>query len=354
MVNAVRDPAAERAPVVTEAEVPAVVRRISWGAIIAGVIIAVITQVMMGLLGVAIGASTINPVTEYNPAEGFGTGTVVWLAATNLLSLFAGGYIAGRLAGSTNSVDGILHGLVTWGAGTIIVMYLVTTSVGTVLGNTFSVVLQGAGAATQAVASGITNADFPDLPPEVAAQVEATLEEQGVNLDALQTASLDTIQSEINALLEDANLAEDVETEAAQAQEETSDVAQAAQESPSAVDEELGEAFNVLVASGVDAIQDADREEFAALLAERTDLTEAEAESQVNEWIALYREAQVQFEMARTDAIQAAEAAAGNVADAVAAAAGVLFAVLFTGAAAAGIGGLVGSPEPDENVGFVI
>jgi hypothetical protein len=54
---------------------PAALRRISWGAVFAGVVVATAVQVLLTLLGVAIGLGTVNPMREQNPFAGIGVGT---------------------------------------------------------------------------------------------------------------------------------------------------------------------------------------------------------------------------------------------------------------------------------------
>lgn len=55
-----------------------VTRRISWGAIIGGTIIALVTQITLSLLGIGIGASTIH-VQSGQTGNGLGSGSAIWL-----------------------------------------------------------------------------------------------------------------------------------------------------------------------------------------------------------------------------------------------------------------------------------
>lgn len=97
-------------------------REISWGAILAGVVVTVVAQIALNMLGMAIGASTINPISERNPIEpGFGTAAVLWFAGTGLLALFAGGWTAAYLTDTYSHGNGLLHGLVTWAVSTLLV-----------------------------------------------------------------------------------------------------------------------------------------------------------------------------------------------------------------------------------------
>lgn len=111
-------------------------RRISWGAIFAGAVVALVIQLMLSVLGIGIGASTINPLTEQNPAAGIGMGAGIWFAVSTLIALFAGGWVAGHLATVVLDSDRILHGFLVWGVTTLLTFYLLTTAIGGLIGGT--------------------------------------------------------------------------------------------------------------------------------------------------------------------------------------------------------------------------
>lgn len=104
----------------TDAGIPAAnlaasVRRISWGAIAAGVVIAVAMQFVPGLLGANLDPSTIDPIARSTPeGTSLGIGAAVWVAISSAIALFAAGAIASHLSGSAEKGDASLHGLETW------------------------------------------------------------------------------------------------------------------------------------------------------------------------------------------------------------------------------------------------
>jgi hypothetical protein len=74
----------------TEPVLPSALRRVSWQAILSGVVVAIILQLALNLLGLSIGASTSDPLHEQDPLQvEFAAGVVIWLAASVLVSLFA-------------------------------------------------------------------------------------------------------------------------------------------------------------------------------------------------------------------------------------------------------------------------
>ncbi|WP_089160835.1 YrzE family protein [Caballeronia sordidicola] len=100
--------------------------RISWGAVIAGVILSLIVYLIMSVLGTAIGASLLAPMSQPNPGRVFGFGSGVWVIVTTVLAVFVGSYFAGRCA----PVLGWLHGLLAWAVMTLLLLYGMTSFIG--------------------------------------------------------------------------------------------------------------------------------------------------------------------------------------------------------------------------------
>lgn len=121
----------------------ATITRISWGAIFAGIVVALVAQLLLTMLGLAIGLTIIEPPSGQTPWQGIGIGAGIWWVVSGLISLFLGGWVAGRLAGMPLRQDAILHSIVVWGLVTFISFYLVITGVGAVIGGALNVVQQG-------------------------------------------------------------------------------------------------------------------------------------------------------------------------------------------------------------------
>jgi hypothetical protein len=133
-------------------------RRISWAAIFGGVILVVIVQVLLSLLGAGIGLGTVNVNAGTTPnASSLGIGGGIWWVISSCLALFVGGYVAAWLAGVGVRIDGLLHGLLTWGVATLLTIYLLTSAIGGIIGGGFSTL----GSAASAAGSGLTNAVKP-------------------------------------------------------------------------------------------------------------------------------------------------------------------------------------------------
>ncbi|MGH8470416.1 MAG: PhnA-like protein, partial [Gammaproteobacteria bacterium] len=120
------------------------IKRIAWGAVFAGVILAIGIQVLLNMLGTGIGASTIDPLRGNTPdADVLGMSAAVWWILSSLIALFVGGWTAARLAGIPRQVDGMLHGLLAWGLSTLVVFYFLGTVVGGLIGGTFNMISGG-------------------------------------------------------------------------------------------------------------------------------------------------------------------------------------------------------------------
>jgi hypothetical protein len=117
----------------------AAVNKISWGAVFAGVALALAVQFLLNLLGVGIGAAVLDPATTDNPDPGtFSIAGGLWFVVSGIVAAFAGGYLASRVSGRPSKTTGSYHGLTSWAVTTLVVLYLLTTSVGILVGGAFS------------------------------------------------------------------------------------------------------------------------------------------------------------------------------------------------------------------------
>ena len=114
----------------------------SWGAILAGAVVAVSLSLILLTLGAGLGFASISPWSDHGLSAGaFTVASTIWLIVTQWLSAAAGGYIAGRLrhrwlATHTHEVffRDTAHGLVTWAVATLFVAAVLASSMTTLLG----------------------------------------------------------------------------------------------------------------------------------------------------------------------------------------------------------------------------
>jgi hypothetical protein len=137
--------------------------------VLAGVVVALVTQLILNMIGVGIGAATLDPATGDNPeASTFSIGAAIWWTLSGIIAAFVGGYAAGRLAGKPKESTAGWHGLTSWALTTLLVFYLLTTTVGSLIGGVFSTISSAAGGlgrtaatAAQAAAPALAQANDP-------------------------------------------------------------------------------------------------------------------------------------------------------------------------------------------------
>ena len=167
--------------------------RVSWGAIFAGVVVGLVVQVLLTMLGVGLGIATLDPGTSDNPAAStFSIVTGVWYVLSGIVAAFVGGYIAARMSGKTVATTGALHGLTAWAFTTLLVLYLLSSAVGSIVGGAFSGVASAMGGVGQTVAQAagpmLANANPLDA---IEGQVRAT----GTDPDALNAAATNAVRA---------------------------------------------------------------------------------------------------------------------------------------------------------------
>ncbi len=130
---------------------PALPPRLSWGAVLAGGVVAVAVGTMLNVLGLAVGASAVDATQAQTPSgTTFGITAGIWLLAANLIGLAVGGYVAARLSGTADGTDGVLHGLSVWAIGFLLSAVLL----GNIVAGTASTAVQGASSMLGGLASG--------------------------------------------------------------------------------------------------------------------------------------------------------------------------------------------------------
>lgn len=278
-------------------ERPAALRRISWGAIFAGTVIAMVTHMLLGLLGVGVGATTIDPAGEGSPSgQALSMGAAIWWVVCSLIAVFLGGLVAGRLAGMPRRQDGALHGLVTWAFSTLVLVWIVASATSGIVGGAFSILGQAVqtGAIAGAAATG----------GQQQGQAQGQQGQGGQVMGQIGQA----VQQQASELIARVTGRSDISPE---------DAAAAAQ---------------ALAQSG------GDEGAAARTLSERTGMTEEQARQAIAEW-------RQRGEQAGQQAAQTARQGAERTAEAVAQASIWAFVAFVLGAIAAAIGGGVGAPR---------
>lgn len=121
--------------------------RVSWGAVLAGVVVALVVQLILNMIGIGVGASTfdVSGAEGSATASGLSIGAAIWWTVSGVLAAFAGGFAAGRLAGHPRRITAGWHGLTSWAVTTLVVFWLLTSTIGVVVGGAYSTLRSSAG-----------------------------------------------------------------------------------------------------------------------------------------------------------------------------------------------------------------
>lgn len=142
---------------------------VSWGAIFAGAAGSAALAMILLLLGVGLGFSAMSPWADSGmSAKGIGISTVAWLAFTQIVASGLGGYIAGRLRVKWANLHGdevyfrdTAHGFLSWAIATLVAATLIVGSVSSIVGSGVkagaSMASGAAGAVTQVAGSAASN-----------------------------------------------------------------------------------------------------------------------------------------------------------------------------------------------------
>jgi hypothetical protein len=278
-------------------------RRISWQSIIAGLIITLALELVLSILGISIGTTVANPFTNQNSAQGVGIAEGIWLIVLTIISLFFGGWVAGRLSGLGRSSEGALHGLVTWATVTLLSLYLLTTTIGTLLGGGMRILAQvvpvaGQAAMTSSNAQGGT----------------------GSSAQGGTGGSWDSIKQEAQSIIQ-----KNTPTPTGRTESQTSP-----NQSP-----QLISALDKMFSHGGNINAD-DREAVVNTLVSQDNMSRAEANQKVDSWIQSYQQTKAQTSQKAREVGHEAE-------QGVSVAGWLSFAILVLSAIAAALGGASGA-----------
>ncbi len=141
--------------------------RVRWGPIVAGLLTALTSLLLLSLLGLALGLATVDARTA--AAQGglpgdAGRNSAIWSAIAGVLSFLLGGFVAGRTAAIFSRGWGALNGAMVFLLAVPITLWLAGQGLGALLGSVGNFVggLDLGGAADQArrAAGGVQPGDL--------------------------------------------------------------------------------------------------------------------------------------------------------------------------------------------------
>jgi len=256
-----------------------------WGAVLAGLTIAIALNVFFAEIGLWMNLGIID--RQSSGGAILAVNAIAWVV-TGLVALYAGAWVAGRMASARTAVEGSLHGLAVWGAGAVVMLLLAFSAAGAIGGGMVALVgqgLQGAGELAEVAAPSWEG---------IREELDGALSAEG------SAAGADTRIRDQSRLLELAGRHFSLES---------------------------------------DAVSPAEREELVGLIAARTDISKSAAEQTLAQWDSVWNGTVERYEAAQAEALEAAETARRG---AMAAAAWAAVAMLLS-AGAAYVGGAHGA-----------
>jgi hypothetical protein len=114
---------------------------LSWGAVIAGGVAAAALSLILLILGMGLGLSSVSPWTNQGvTATTLGVSTILWLTFTQLAASGMGGYLAGRLRSAWLDVHtdevyfrDTAHGFLAWAVASLATAALLSSAIGSIV-----------------------------------------------------------------------------------------------------------------------------------------------------------------------------------------------------------------------------
>lgn len=311
------------------------IRRNSWGAIFAGALTALAVAFLLNLLGLGIGLSSINPLTESDPLSGLGIGTIIWLGLSNLAALFLGGMVAGRMSGFSSKADGGIHGFLAWALYAVVTFYFLTSTIGFIM-------------------SGLGNAVSGIFGSDSSQQITVQVDKAEQQSQEKATLALDEVKREVLQIISTAERYDVLPEGATEETRET--ISQTGSQVKGLVKSmDIEEFFNDLEFDinengelEINLEGDGEylkKDELKEYLTQNSDLTETEIDRMIQNWEERIENAVNDAEALYADAKQKALELSNKISDAVGTFSIIAFGVLLLGALAGYFGGSLGSPE---------
>lgn len=257
---------------------------VSWGAILAGAAAAAALSLILLILGTGLGFSAVSPWSQKGIGAGsFGVATILWLTLTQVFASGLGGYLAGRLRTRWIAVQqdevyfrDTAHGFLAWAIASLATAALLTSVIGSIVG--------GGVQAGASVAGGAATAGAAVVNSELAKP----------DADGTRTAYF------MDSLFRTAPTA----MPSASARNTNGDAAGAFQQGSAQPLSEVTRIFMNTLRTG--PLPPEDMRYTAQLVAQRTGLSQPEAEKRVND---IYGRMQARFNASKTAEREAADKA---------------------------------------------
>lgn len=331
--------------------------RVSWGSVFGGVMTVLAISILLSILSTSIGLFMLDPLSDH-PASGIGTTVGIGSAVAMIVSMSIGGFIAGKLAG----LDGMIHGFLVWATTLIVATIIgimmavgaakltvnVLGSVSSVVGNVLSGIGSAAGSGVSALSDqakelfGDINFDTDLKGEDIPKDIRTALTKS--NIKELQP---DYLQNQLSEIKDDLGKA----------------VKQAAA-SPQDADNIMSKFMDKLQQRANKITRNIDRNDLAKAIANNTDLSTAEANKAIDQYLSMMNNAKIEIQQQINNLQQALQkatqewkelkhkalVAADEASDAAARSALISFFAILIAAILCSVAGSYGSRKTQERV----
>ncbi len=277
-----------------------------WSSIIGGTVAAIGIHILLTALGVGAGLAVFAPMTDSNPIANFSMGAAIVWTFCALVSLWFGGFVAGRFSHSLHS--GFVHGVLVWSVTMIITLLLLSMGTGMVLGGALKILGEGLGIAGKVAA------------PIAGELTKDAARRNGVEIDSFIIEGVQSVP---------ANGAPKVSTRAKR---------------------EIGFAVTRQFAPGNDVSSVENRAAVVKTLVEYANMSEADAVKTVDEWTMSYNNLKIELDRVKAVADQKARETADKAASNLSCAAIWSFFALLIGLLVTSLGGSYGAKHALSSV----
>ncbi len=108
---------------------------VNWSAIWVGALAALCAALIFGLLGTAVGATSLEKISSWHTISII---DVAFIVCAAFFSFVVGGWVAGKITGARHSEPAILHGVIAWLVATPILVSMLAAGAGTAFGGWYA------------------------------------------------------------------------------------------------------------------------------------------------------------------------------------------------------------------------
>ena len=185
--------------------------RVSWGGIWGGVLVGMGILVLLTALGLAIGATAVDPTdTE---AQKIGIGAAIWAGITLLIALYVAGHVSTRIGAIFDRTTSTYEGFLVWVVSILFMAFFAASGIGLVASGAFKLV----GGATQAIGTVVSGGNLSDLSQGNVDQIVQRLRDPQTSQMLAGATGMDPqkVQQDLSQLADKAAQAKDNPSQAA-------------------------------------------------------------------------------------------------------------------------------------------